>query len=97
MEIEGVRKVLEQHRDRLREELGVAGLSVFGSVARGEAARESDIDVLVDFEGPADFSRYMELKERLEGLLKARVDLVTRKGLRPALRPIIEKEAIRVA
>ena len=96
MEIEGVRKVLEQHRDRLREELGVAGLSVFGSVARGEAARESDIDVL-DFEGPADFSRYMELKERLEGLLKARVDLVTRKGLRPALRPIIEKEAIRVA
>ena len=80
-----------------REGLRVSAVSVFGSVARGEAGTESDVDILVDFDGPADFDRFMALKERLEAALGRPVDLVTRKALRPELRAAIEREAVVVA
>jgi len=76
---------------------GVRFLALFGSVARDEAAGESDVDVLVEFDGPATFERYMGLKFHLEDLLGRRVDLVTRRALRQELRPAVEQEAIRVA
>jgi predicted nucleotidyltransferase len=79
------------------DDLGVESLSLFGSVVRGENRPESDIDVLVEFRGKATFDRYMELKFLLEDLLGGRVDLVTRKALRPGMQPTIEHEAIRVA
>jgi hypothetical protein len=75
---------------------GVKSLAVFGSVARNESRPESDVDVLVEFEDKATFDRYMELKFFLEDLLKCRVDLVTRKALKPRLRPSIEREAVYV-
>jgi uncharacterized protein len=76
---------------------GVVSLSVFGSVARNEARLDSDIDMLVDFEGHATFDRYMGLKFYLEDLLGRKIDLVTRKALRSELRSSVELEAIRVA
>jgi predicted nucleotidyltransferase len=79
------------------DRLGVRSLALFGSVARGESRSESDVDILVEFKGRATFDRYMELKFFLEDLLSGRVDLVTRKALRPSMRPTIEEEAIRVA
>jgi uncharacterized protein len=81
----------------LRQDLGVAALYVFGSVARGEAAPGSDVDLLVEFEGPPTFARFMDLKFLLEDTLSARVDLVTRGALRATLRPRVEAEAQRVA
>ena len=92
-----VQDLLAEHREYFQRELGVLELCVFGSVARGEAGAGSDVDVLVDFAGEATFERFMSLKEQLEALLGAPVDLVTRKALRPALRPRIEAEAVRVA
>ena len=71
-------------------------LAVFGSVARGEAGPDSDVDILVEFEGRATFDRYMGLKFFLEDLLGRRVDLVTRKALKPRMRPYVEREAIYV-
>ena len=87
---------LREHRDELRKRFGVKSLAVFGSVARGEAGPESDVDILVEFEGRATFDRYMGLKFFLEDLLGRRVDLVTRKALKPRLRPYVEREAIYV-
>jgi predicted nucleotidyltransferase len=81
----------------LREDLGVAALYVFGSVARGEAASGSDVDLLVEFQGPPTFARFMDLKFLLEDTLGARVDLVTRAALRATIRPQVEAEAQRVA
>jgi predicted nucleotidyltransferase len=49
--------------------LGVKSLAIFGSVARGEADAGSDVDILVDFEGPATFDAYMETKFLLEELI----------------------------
>jgi len=89
-------KTLRAHRDELRQRFGVKSLAVFGSVARGEARPDSDVDILVEFEGRATFDRYMGLKFFLEDLLGRRVDLVTRKALKPRLRPYVEQEAIYV-
>jgi uncharacterized protein len=76
--------------------MGARSLSLFGSVARGQASDASDVDLLVDLDGPATFDGFMDLKLRLEELLGGRVDLVTRKAIRPRLRERIEGEAIRV-
>ena len=89
-------EILRTHRDELRKRFGVKSLAVFGSVARGEAGPDSDVDILVEFEGRATFDRYMGLKFFLEDLLGRRVDLVTRKALKPRLRPYVEQEAIYV-
>jgi hypothetical protein len=75
----------------------IKSLAVFGSVARGEARADSDIDFLVEFEGTATFDRYMGLKFFLEDLLGRRVDLVTRQAIRRELAQQIEQEARRVA
>ncbi len=71
-------------------------LAVFGSVARNEARADSDIDLLVEFEGPATFDRYVKLKSFLEEVLGGPIDLLTRKGVRPELAPQVEQEAIYV-
>jgi predicted nucleotidyltransferase len=79
---------------RLTQSHGGEGLRVFGSVARGVAEADSDLDLLVDFPGSPSFEQFMDLKLALEDLLNVRVDLVTRKGLRAELRDRIEQEAL---
>ena len=69
---------------------------MFGSTARDTARVDSDIDVLVSFDGPATSERYFGVQFFLEDLLGRPVDLVTDKALRPELRPFIEKEAVHV-
>jgi len=88
--------LLAAHRDEI-ERFGVESLSLFGSVARGEGSDNSDVDLLVRFRETPSFSGYMKLRIFLEDLLGAKVDLVTESGLREAVRPFVEKDAIRVA
>jgi predicted nucleotidyltransferase len=95
--LDAVTDAVRHVEHRLRPEFGVAALYVFGSVARGEARADSDIDVLVEFEGPPTFARLMDLKALLEDTLGAPVDPVTRAALRTQLKPRIEAEARRVA
>jgi len=88
-------KCLTEHREELTS-FGVKSLALFGSVVRGEAGPDSDLDFLVEFEGPATFDQYMNLKFFLEELLGRPVDLVTRKALKPRLKPYVEREAVYV-
>ncbi|HEX5010004.1 MAG TPA: nucleotidyltransferase family protein [Planctomycetota bacterium] len=81
----------------MRGRFGVRNLQVFGSVARDEAGPQSDVDVLVAFDGPATFDRYFGLKFFLEDLLGSPVDLVSEKALRPELRGAVLGEAILVS
>ena len=75
----------------------VKSLDLFGSLARDEAHAASDVDLLVEFDEGPTFDQFMDLKFFLEELLSQRVDLVTRAALRPRMRPVIEREAVRVA
>ncbi|MEN8260958.1 MAG: nucleotidyltransferase family protein [Pseudomonadota bacterium] len=89
-------KLLKTHKPELAERFGVIDLALFGSTSRDTAGAESDIDILVTFDGPATSSRYFGLLFYLEDLLGGPVDLVTDKALRPELRPFVEQEAIHV-
>ena len=89
--------LLSQHRDEIAKKFSVKHLALFGSTARGEAREDSDVDVLVEFEGPATFDGYMGLKFYLEDLFHTKVDLVTKDAVKPRMRPIIEKDLIHVA
>lgn len=90
-------KTLNEHQTELLQRFGAKRLALFGSAARDELRDDSDIDVLVEFAGPAKFDGYFELKERLEQLLGRTVDLVTERGLKPRARRNVEKDLIRVA
>lgn len=89
--------LLQDHKETMRQRFGVRNLSLFGSTVRDEAREKSDVDILVEFDGPATSDRYFGLRFYLEDLLGCPVDLVTDKALRPELRPHIEKEAVHVA
>jgi len=92
-----VLSLLNQHREDIQQRFAIKHLALFGSAARDEMHEGSDVDVLVEFEGPATFDGYMGLKSFLEGLLKVKVDLVTNNGLKPRARPYVEKDLIHVA
>lgn len=78
-------------------DLQVSSLSLFGSAARGESGPDSDLDFLVEFKGMATLDGYMDLKELLENTFKVKIDLVTMRALKEAMRDSVLKEAVRVA
>jgi hypothetical protein len=94
MERETLFALLKSQQDTLRRQFFVASLSVFGSAARDRLRKQSDIDLLVEFERPVGLFTFIRLKLYLENLLGRRVDLVTPAALRPELRQQILQEAI---
>lgn len=91
-----VLEILASHRKDLRER-GVSSLAVFGSVARGDAGAESDVDLLVEFDRPVGLFSFVRLQRYLEDLLGRSVDLVTPDALREPLKDQILREAVRAA
>ena len=87
---------LARNKPTLVARYGVNRLALFGSTVRDAARADSDIDILVSFDGPATSERYFGVQFFLEDLLGRPVDLVTDKALRPELRPFIEREAVNV-
>lgn len=97
MNREQVLATLNSQREEIMRCFEVKHLGIFGSCARGEMRPDSDIDVLVEFDGPPTFDGYMDLKFYLERLFGTGVDLVTEDAVRPRMRPMIEKDLIHVA
>ena len=89
-------QLMSEHKAVLAHRFGVIDLALFGSTVRNAARPDSDVDVLVSFDGPATSARYFGVQFYLEDLLGCPVDLVTDKALRPQLRPYIENEAVHV-
>ncbi len=88
--------LLRSHKAVLEQRFGVVDLALFGSFARDRAGGDSDVDILVRFDGPASSKRYFGVQFYIEDLLGRPVDLVTDKALRAEIRPHVEREAVNV-
>lgn len=80
-------ELLTSSKPAFEPRFGVPRLALFGSTARDAATSESDVDILIAFNGPATSRRYVGVQFYIEDLLGCPVDLVTKKALRPELRP----------
>ena len=89
--------LLAEHKPVLAQRFGVRRLAVFGSIARGTAKPDSDVDILVGFDQPPTPSAFFGVQFYIEDLLGQPVDLVTETALRSELRPYVERDAIAVA
>jgi len=79
---------------RLAEESGYAGLAVFGSVARGDARQDSDIDLIVEAPAGTSSFDFIRFEQLIEQVLGREVDLVDYGGLKPRLDDDIRREAV---
>lgn len=71
---------------------GVSRAGLFGSVARGESTKKSDVDILVEIEKPIGLLEFIALQRKLEAVLGRRVDLVEHSTLKPRLKPYVMKD-----
>jgi predicted nucleotidyltransferase len=89
--------LLKAKRDeilRVCAKYGARNVRVFGSVARGEADEQSDIDLLVEFEPNRSLLDHAGLWVELQELLGVKVDVVSERGLKPRIRQRVLQEAI---
>lgn len=87
--------LLREHREeilRLAEKRGVSNIRIFGSVARGDATPDSDIDLLVDFEARESGFDLVAFEMDLEDLLGYRVEAGT--GVHEIIRKRVEAQAV---
>ena len=88
--------ILSRLKPELIRRFGVTRLGLFGSTVHDKSGPESDVDIVVAFDGPATSSRYFGVQFLLEDALSHPVDLVTEKAMRPELQPYIYKELVDV-
>ena len=79
---EEIKKILAEYEEELRSKFHVKKLGIFGSYARNEQRENSDVDIMVDFEGPIGLE-FVDLADYLETILEVTVDLVPRDAIKP--------------
>ncbi len=94
--LETIKSLLEKQKHELKMKYGVKSIGIFGSFVRGEAKSSSDIDVLVEFEKPIRMFKFLELEEYLSKLCGRKVDLVSKKALKPNIGKHILKEVVEI-
>ena len=90
---EEILATLREQRTILSQRYPIQRLALFGSWARGDAREDSDVDVLVEVD-PSIGLRFVDLGDELEKALGRRVDLVSRRAIKPSLWTRIEPELI---
>ncbi|HWR58571.1 MAG TPA: nucleotidyltransferase family protein [Thermodesulfovibrionales bacterium] len=94
--IEEVKAILKEHKAEVVQKYRVREIGIFGSFVRGEQKKRSDVDILVEF-APRNIPGLLKLIEMemfLEKLLRKRVDVVIKSGIRPELKKGILKEVV---
>ncbi len=87
--------LLQKQKEDLASRYPIASLAVFGSFARNENVEGSDVDILVEFSDSIGI-KFIDLAEELEDILKLKVDLVSRKGIKQKYFEHIQSEMIYV-
>jgi hypothetical protein len=90
---EEIQKIKERISPILKE-AGVLRAAIFGSVARGEARAQSDVDLLIELQEPLGLLKYARLNYLLEDALQRKVDLVKNTAIKPAFKSNILRDAI---
>jgi hypothetical protein len=96
MKIQQIIKALNELKPVIREKYNVKELGIFGSYTRGQEKNDSDLDILVSFEVPIGFFKFLELEEYLSDKLDIKVDLVSKKALKPRIGKRILEQVIMV-
>ena len=96
MEVERIITGLRQQLPLLRERYRVQSVEVFGSYARGEEGRDSDLDLLVTFTEPPGLLEFIELEQYLSDTFGVEVDLVLKDTLKPGVGQRVLSEAMAV-
>lgn len=86
-----IKNTLKSNKQRLTEKYGLSSMAIFGSYGRGQQTESSDIDILVDFKKPIGIE-FIDLAIELEKLLKIKVDLVSKNGVKPQYLKQIEQD-----
>ena len=91
-----IQSVLASSKAELREMYNVKELGIFGSYARGQQKKSSDVDILVKFNPNATLFDFVGLGNYLEEKLKIKVDVVSERSIRPELKSSIVKDVVMV-
>ncbi len=92
--IKEITATLETLKPTLKERFKVKTIGIFGSYVRGEQRKQSDIDVLVEFEEPVGLFEFMDLEIYLSEVLSIKVDLVSKKALKTHIGKRILEEVV---
>ena len=87
-------EILGEVREEVRREYKAEIKGIFGSYARGDERKESDVDVLVDFSEGADLFDLVRLSLFLEEKLHCKIDVVSQNSLREEIKPYVLKELV---
>ncbi|MGK7929874.1 MAG: nucleotidyltransferase family protein [Microcystaceae cyanobacterium] len=96
-DLEQILSVLQHSLENLKLEYEVKRLGIFGSLVRDEVTPNSDLDLLVEFQGDITFDNYMELKFLLEDLFQRKIDLVIKEDIKSQIREQILEETVYVS
>ena len=89
-----IKEILKERKKELEEKFKVKEIGVFGSYVKGEEKKRSDVDILVEFKEPIGLFEFLELEEYLSKLIGLKVDLVSKKALKPTIGEYILKEVV---
>jgi hypothetical protein len=94
MRLEAIKEKISKNKRLLEEKYNVKSIGIFGSFAKEISDKDSDIDILVEFSKTPDIFDFIKLEEFLSNLLGTKVDLVTKKALKPLIKETILKETV---
>jgi predicted nucleotidyltransferase len=86
-----IEKILRRNKAILKK-YKVNKVGIFGSFATGKTKKESDVDLLVEFEDVIDLFDFVHLTDELQKILKVKVDLSTADAIKPYVKPMILRE-----
>lgn len=89
-----IKTLLRQHKEELRKRFKVKEIGIFGSFIREEQKKTSDVDLLVEFEGPVSLLWVVRVENYLTDLLGVKVDLIPKEDIRSELKEIILAETV---
>lgn len=90
--VENILETLKRNKPQLEKDYGLINIGVFGSYAREEQTEKSDVDILIELSMPIGLIAILKLKHTLEDMLGERVDIVSKKALKPYIGERILKE-----